>query len=337
MKTLKFQPSILLALSLIIMIQLSCSDESNLDSIDSSDFEIFLTENLINYNGSIDYSKINLDTIDLNDIPFLTMADIESYDTVNHIINLKKNKDDLDFPSPEVYGQMFVVVVDKEPVYCGFFWSIISSVPCNWIFIEDPNELNGLTDHQIQISAGYPNFSHFHGVDPRNNSCIIDVFRQNGKLTSNTRITGNGLNFHVVIKSNHDTSGLQLDTPINALDLESEPFIAYNEIITYDTSQHILELAINHDLIENRIDDYGKQFVVSLDNDRQYTGLLIPITSSMIYTTITIIQPYFDLDSLQSNQIKISLGYPNENYFDNNDLRLTQDIINRLKLDNKIK
>ena len=89
MKTFKFQPAILIVLSLITLIQLSCSDESNLDSFDSKDFEIFLTKNQVSYNSSIDYSQINLDTIDLSSTPFLTMNDIESYDTINHIINLK--------------------------------------------------------------------------------------------------------------------------------------------------------------------------------------------------------------------------------------------------------
>jgi len=337
MKTLKFQPGILIVLSLITFIQLSCSDESNLDSFDSKGFEIFLTKDQVSYNSSIDYSQINLDTIDLSSTPFLTMNDIESYDTINHIINLKKSRDNLDFPSSGVYGQMFVVLVDKKPIYCGFFWSIISSVPCNWIFIEEPSELNGLTENQIQISAGYPNFSHFHGIDPRNNSKIISVFSNLGMLTGDSKLTGNGLNFYLVTKSEFDTSGLHLQTPINALDLETEPFITYNEIQTYDTSKHILELTINHALIENRINNYGKQFVASLDDKRQYSGLLVPITSSMIYPTITIIQPYFDLDSLQSNQIKISLGYPNCSYFDSEDLRLTNDIVNRLKKDNKIK
>ncbi len=57
----------------------------------------------------------------------------------------------------------------------------------------------------------------------------------------------------------------------------------------------------------------------------------------MIYSTITIIEPYYDLDSLKSNQIKISLGYPNDTYFDGEDLRLTNNIIDRLKHDKKAK
>lgn len=337
MKTLKFQPTILVVLSLITLIQLSCTEESNIDSINTNEFEIYMTKNQIPYNDSIDYSQINLDAIDLSDTPFLTLDDIESYDTVNHIINLKKSKNDLAFPSPSVFGQMFVVLVDKNPQYCGFFWSIISSVPCNWIFIEDPNELNGLTENQIQINAGYPDFSHFHSNDPRNSPTILNSLYELGKLTGDSKLAGNGLNFYLVIKSKNDTSGLQLQTPINALDLENETFIAYDEIQSYDTSKHILELSINHESIKNRINNYAKQFVASLDDKRQYSGLLVPITSSMIYPTITIVEPYFDLDSLQSNQIKISLGYPNDSYFDSEDLRLTKDILNRLKQDNKIK
>jgi hypothetical protein len=337
MKTIKFEPTILLVLSLITLIQVSCIDESNVDSIDKDDFEIYITKDLIHYDYRVDYSSFNLDTIPLAETPFLTMEGIKSYDTVNHIINLKESKYILIYPSPSVYGQMFVLTIDKTPVYCGFFWSNFSSVLCNWIFIEEPNEYNGLSENQIQINAGYPNFSHFHGIDPREDPLIISAFAKYGKLTGDSKVYGNGLNFNLVITSKYDTSNLHLETPINALDLEPEPFIAYNEILTYDTAKHILELTIDHDEIEKRINGYGKQFVVSLDDIRKYSGLLIPITSSIVYSTITIIQPHYDLDSLQSNQIKISLGYPNESYFVGQDLRLSDDIVERLKQDNKIK
>jgi hypothetical protein len=337
MKTLKFAPAIMIVLSLITLTQLSCTEETNIESIKSGDFGIFLTKNQIGYDSSIDYSQIKLDTIEFEETPFLTLEDIESYDTVNHVINLSKSKNDLTFPSPYVFGQMFVVVVDNEPLYCGFFWSIMSSIPCNWIYIEDPNELNGISENQIQINAGYPDSSHFHGNDPRKNPIIYNLLSELGKLTGEAKIVGQGLNFHLVIKSKNDTSGLRLQTPINALDLEKKPFIAYDEIQSYDTTNHVLELTINHDAIKNRINNYVGQFVVSLDDKRQYSGLLIPTTSSMIYSTITIIEPYYDLDSLKSNQIKISLGYPNDTYFDGEDLRLTNNIIDRLKHDNKAK
>lgn len=324
-------------LSLMALVLLSCTDDSNIDSLTTSDFEIYLTESHLSYSSSIDYGDIDLDTIVLKDSPFLSTNDIKSYDTVHHILNLKKSKRELDYPASSVYGHMFVVLIDKNPVYCGFFWSLLSSVPCNWIMIEEPNESDGLTETQLQINLGYPNDSHFQGVDPRDNEMILRALTELGLLTGNTKSDGKGLNFYLVIKSKIDTTGVLLQTPIDALDIENKPFISYNEIKSYDTLQHVLELTISHDTIKNRINSYGNQFVASLDEDRTYSGLLVPITSSMIYPTITIIEPYYSLDSLEPNQIKVSLGYPNDTYFDSEDLRLTKDIKERLIRDKKAK
>lgn len=339
MKNIKFYPAVLLiVLSLTAIMQLNCSKELNTDSNNSNDFGIYISKNQIVYNDAIDYSQINLDTIKLIETPFLTANDIESYDTVNHIINLKKSKYDLVFPpARSSLGQMFVVRVNKKRQYCGFFWPSISSIPCHWIFIDEPFGNNTLAEYQIQINARSPFFSHPDNNDPRNNPMIIEYLTNHNKLTGDSKPTGSGFNFHLVIKSEFDTSAIQLLTPINALDLETKPFIAYNEIQLYDTTNHILDLTIDHETIMDRIKGYGRQFVVVLDDKRQYSGLLISRTSSIIYPDITIISPTFSLDSLQSNQIKISLGYPNASYFDGEDLRLTKAIVDRLKQDNKIK
>lgn len=69
----------------------------------------------------------------------------------------------------------------------------------------------------------------FYGIDLRNDSRMIDVFKQNRILTGNTK-NRSGLNFYVVIKSKYDMFKLHLDTPINALEFESKPSIVYNEI-----------------------------------------------------------------------------------------------------------
>jgi len=325
---------------------LSCSFESIFDSFDSSDskdiparsgFAIYIAKNYTPDNSSIDYGSIRLDTIELIETPFLTGSQIESYDSTNHVINLKQSKFNLAFPRTGVIGQLFVVFANNEPVYCGFFWSAISSIPCNWIFIEDPIENNGLTEKQIRISAGYPDPSHFKGLDPRNDSRIIDYFKNQGKLTGNSLTQGNGLNFFLTQKSEHDTTGLRFDIPLNEYILDSEPFVAYNEIICYDTLTHTMDLSINHDKIESRIGRYFGAFVTTLDDKRQYSGMIVPVTTSRTIPTITIIQPYFMLDSLKANQLRITLGYPSNQFFRGEDLRLNKDIVARLKKDNKIK
>jgi hypothetical protein len=168
----------------ILLFEVPSLANEKLDSLNHSTFEIFVTKYAVRYNSLIDYSKINLDTIQLRDTPFLTYNEIESYDSSSHIINLKIPIDSLDFPFINVHGHMFVVLVNSDPVYCGFFWTLASSISCRWIVILDSNELNGLTKTQIQISAGYPDKTWFTGVDPRNSPVIISDFEQNGMLTN---------------------------------------------------------------------------------------------------------------------------------------------------------
>ncbi|MFC2138161.1 hypothetical protein ACFLTE_08310 [Bacteroidota bacterium] len=326
-----------LILSSLILVQFSCTDDTYLNSTGIEEFAIYKTLNPIAFNPAMNYSNINLDTFELNDNPILTINDIESYDSVNHIINLKKSKDEFDIETSDVYGQMFIVIADDNRIYCGFFWTIISSVICDWIYIEETFLSSKLNDNQIQIQVGYPDSSFFNNTDPRNDSIIINVFSRNGKLTGNSFASGEGFNFYLVKEFPNDTSGFYFKTPINGLELEQEPFIAYEEILIYDTSNHILTMSINYDIIKSRIEDSYKQFVTILNDERQYSGLIIPLTSSRIFNTITIIEPYYEFDSLKSNQIKISLGYPTEDFFDGEDLRLNEDIINRLKLDDKLK
>lgn len=174
MKTIK---NLFVAILILLTQVISVANEKS-DSISNSTFEIYVTKYAITYNSLIDYSQFNLDTIQLMDTPLITSNQIESYDSANHIINLKIPVDSLTFPVIPVFGQMFVVVVNKVPQYCGFFWTLASSVPCRWLVILDSNEKS-----QIQISTGYPDNSWFTGNDPRNSSEIISDFKKNGMLT----------------------------------------------------------------------------------------------------------------------------------------------------------
>ena len=84
MKTLKSFSLIFFAL----ILQFPCSADEIPDSLCSA-FEIYIAKNKISYDSQVDYNSINLNTVELSDTPFLTFSEMESYDTVNHIINLK--------------------------------------------------------------------------------------------------------------------------------------------------------------------------------------------------------------------------------------------------------
>lgn len=343
MKAIRFFPVILLALILF-----SCTNDSGWDvlgdrtsrrRLNDNGFAIYTTRNFMPYNQSIDYNTFNLDTVDLNDKPFLTGEDIISYDSTSHVLTLDKNRIELTYPGQSVYGQMFIVFLYDKPVFCGFFWYAFSSVPCNWIYIRDVNENDELKSNQIELSAGYPNPSFFHGSDPRSNKAIIDYFKSTGKLTGCNPVKYSGLNFFRAFESADDSFGSNFSLPLDKFYLSEKPFISYDEILKYDTLSHTMDLTITSDVVASRIGKYwGGTFVATLDDERQYSGVLVSPTVSRTFSTITIIQPYYDLDKLGSKQIRVTLGYPASiSGFTGTDNRLNYKIKARLKKDGKIK
>ena len=165
--------------TLICVIFMSCeknNDDNNTEL--GNGFEIYLTEKPYADNLETDYSLVDFDTITLSAEPILKYDDLISYDTTNHKLTLGISHDSLKFGDVGVYGRMFVVTVDKEPIYCGFKWTVISSVPCNWIFIAEPyEELDNLNDKEIVLS-----YLNEKAKDPRLDKKIIDRLEKDGKI-----------------------------------------------------------------------------------------------------------------------------------------------------------
>jgi hypothetical protein len=140
--------------------------------------EIFLTETPYTNQLDINYSTMDFDTIVLSDIPMLRYNDIQYYDTLSHKVTLGVSHDRLNIGDAGIYGRMFVVTVDKQPIYCGFKWPVISSVPCNWVSIQEPIvELDQLKDNEIVIS-----FAQGGQTDPRMDTRLIDRLKADGKI-----------------------------------------------------------------------------------------------------------------------------------------------------------
>jgi hypothetical protein len=166
-----------LAVSSSILI-LSCekSDEKNFAI--GEGFEIYLSVIPFSHNLYLDYNTVDFDTIQLSDTPILRYNDLKYYDTINHKLALRISHDSLRIGEAGVYGRMFVVTIDRIPIFCGFKWPVLSSVPCNWVYINEPyKDLYNLQGNELVLSFSSAIYS-----DPRTDIRIINRLKQDGML-----------------------------------------------------------------------------------------------------------------------------------------------------------
>ncbi|NJK98678.1 MAG: hypothetical protein HC905_30515 [Bacteroidales bacterium] len=113
----------------------------------------YLTKYDLRENPFVDYSEVNMDTIALEIIPFISYSNISYYDTTANnqiILGLNTSKNNINFAGN---ARMFVAKWDDRPVFLGFLWSINFSKRSNWIIIEDPFEHDGLKVNELRILA----------------------------------------------------------------------------------------------------------------------------------------------------------------------------------------
>jgi hypothetical protein len=121
--------------------------------------------------------------------------------------------------------------------------------------------------------------------------------------------------------------------------LIGEPIIAYDDIVTYDTINHIMELAYPRDSlkIENINGTsvlYGIPFIITLDSANMYGGWFWTSMSSIPCHWV-VIEPDDLFDSLFANEIRIKFGYPNQDHARGEDPRNNSQIFERLVKDGK--
>ena len=167
---------------LIVTFILSCKKENEFIMVPNNNgFEIYMTVKPHTNNLKVDYSKVDFDTIVLYDKPIIRYQDLISYDTIKHILKLGISHDSLDF-HVAVTGRMFVLTIDKIPIYCGFLWPVTSSIPCNWVYILEPHEsLDHLNDNEIVISF-MSTINKEPAKDPRLDKRIIDRLTKDKKI-----------------------------------------------------------------------------------------------------------------------------------------------------------
>ncbi len=139
--------------------------------------EIYLAKNTNPFDYKIDYAEINLDTIQLQEVPIIRYNHIEKYVLTNHVAKLNVPAESINKFKPHVYGHMFVVTVNKQRVYCGFIFPSNSSAVPQWVMISEPMEAekkeNKLAIHFIHQQQN---------LDPRSDNRIINRLRADGKL-----------------------------------------------------------------------------------------------------------------------------------------------------------
>lgn len=111
--------------------------------------------------------------------PIISYSDIASYDIDKHTLTLTVPHDF--YTRQDLFGTPFVVTLDSEKIYGGWFWSSLSSAICNWVVINLLPPTEELEENQIRITLGYPNESFFVGFDPRNHPRILNRLAHDGK------------------------------------------------------------------------------------------------------------------------------------------------------------
>jgi len=127
-------------------------------------------------------------------------------------------------------------------------------------------------------------------------------------------------------------------TDINQLILQDSPIISDEDIVSYDQSNHIIELTSDAYARVQRIFPMpvrveGIPFVVCVGKERIYTGVLMTPASSISYDGVVIGQP---LDKAKTT-IQITLGYPSQEAFTGIDPRTDSRIMESLEQSNKLK
>ena len=155
---------------------------SGCSSPNQEGFAIYLTK------GDIPPARMEaLSHVDIAEQPIISMEDIITYNAQTHELKLTTSAfariSQLEVP---VRGKSFVVCVDRKPVYCGAFWTPISSISFDGVTIWKPLSLE--EPRIITLELGYPSSSFYGGEDPRNSPEVIRALEQAGKLITKLSI-----------------------------------------------------------------------------------------------------------------------------------------------------
>ncbi|UCF61868.1 MAG: hypothetical protein JSV37_04065 [Anaerolineaceae bacterium] len=147
---------------------------------DVGEFSIYLVKGEISSEMIL---EADLDQLELEEVPILSLADITAYTWETHEMELAPSAygrlTELQFSTSLLAGWPFVVCVGSERVYGGAFWTSYSSAPFGGIVIDVyPAEKY----RPVRIQLGYPSAEWFKGEDLRSDPRIFQSLQEEGKL-----------------------------------------------------------------------------------------------------------------------------------------------------------
>jgi hypothetical protein len=162
----------LIALFIVVIVLLL----NGYPTVKGEGFAIYLTK------GNISPAQIPvLNHVDIEEQPIIEICDIIVYNANTHEITLTANAfnriSNLEVPGR---GKSFIVCVDRKSIYCGAFWTPISSISFDGVIIWKP--LSSQESKVIKLELGYPSSFFYGGEDPRINPEIMKSLEQDGKL-----------------------------------------------------------------------------------------------------------------------------------------------------------
>ena len=176
----------LIMVALIGLLLISCEKDKNGNN-SGAGFEIYKVDTIYHHYPNNDYSTLDLDTIALKDTPILRYEDLIKYDTGSHKLTIGISHDSLKIiwssNSDKNFGSMFMVTLDEEPIYCGWFVPGNWSNPCNWVHIIEPYyEFDSLEDNEVIISFRYESERWQKSPDPRLDPRIVERLSADSKI-----------------------------------------------------------------------------------------------------------------------------------------------------------
>ncbi|MBK8503245.1 MAG: hypothetical protein IPL46_14110 [Saprospiraceae bacterium] len=122
---------------------------------------------------AIDESKVKIGNELIIEYEDLISYDVETHTfTISEALAKKMNDTKLDNP---YYQKPFALAIGKEIVYTGYFWSLFSSLSCDW------TTAYPLGDHLV-IRLGYPGQAGLPITDRRNDIRVLNILMRDGKL-----------------------------------------------------------------------------------------------------------------------------------------------------------
>ena len=124
---------------------------------------------------------------------------------------------------------------------------------------------------------------------------------------------------------------------LSHIEIEDQPFIGVNDIVTYNSATHEIILADDAfkrvAALQTQISVYGKSFVVCVNRSPVYWGAFWTPISSVSFNGITIEIP---MKSPGNNSITINPGYPSATYFKGEDPRNNAAVVGALRQAGKL-